>query len=290
MSQSLSPARNSFVPTTGRVQRAGLVVGLIVAVLLHAAIIVATLFGWQHQLEIADESPPVVPVDVITIGAKTNIASTIERHQQPQPKDEVTPPPQNTPATTPPPPQAEAAPEPTPVPPLPKPEPTPKPVTKPATPQPQAPAQPDQKKPKTDDFSSLLNKLTAPSATPRNAHVADRTVRGVGAMNGATMDLVDALRSQIAQCWSPPIGAPKSEELVVDFDLLLNADGSVAQPPQLTEDSAARAARDPYTRAAVEAARRAIFTCAPYKLPADRYAQWREINPFHFDPRQMMGQ
>ena len=91
MSQSLSQARNSFAPTTGRVQRVGLVVGLVVAVLLHAAIIVATLFGWQHQLEIADESPPVVPVDVITIGAKTNIAPTIERHQQPQPKDEVTP-------------------------------------------------------------------------------------------------------------------------------------------------------------------------------------------------------
>jgi hypothetical protein len=45
-----------------------------------------------------------------------------------------------------------------------------------------------------------------------------------------------------------------------------------------------------YTRAAAEAARRAIFQCQPYKLPQDRYSQWREINPLRFDPRQMMNQ
>ena len=31
------------------------------------------------------------------------------------------------------------------------------------------------------------------------------------------------------------------------------------------------------------------MTCQPYKLPADRYNQWREIDPLHFDPRQMLG-
>src|SRR5215472_13437925 len=114
MSQSLSPARNSFAPTTARGPR----VGLVGAVLLHAAIVAVTLFSWQHQLEIADESPPVVPVDVITIGAKTNITPTVERHQQPQPKDEVTPPSQTVPTPAPTPPQAEAAPTPAPAPPL----------------------------------------------------------------------------------------------------------------------------------------------------------------------------
>ena len=86
------------------------------------------------------------------------------------------------------------------------------------------------------------------------------------------------------------MGAPHPEQLVVDFDLFLNPDGSVAQAPQLTGDYAAVAARDPYVKAAADAARRAIYTCAPYKLPADRYAQWREIDPFHFDPSQMLGQ
>ena len=109
-------------------------------------------------------------------------------------------------------------------------------------------------------------------------------------MNAMVADLQDSLRSQISQCWSPPVGAPHPDELVVEFDLLLNQDGSVAQPPQLTATSQAAAASNPYTRAAAEAARRAIYECAPYKLPADRYSQWHEINPFHFDPSQMMGQ
>ncbi|HXC55990.1 MAG TPA: hypothetical protein VNU97_11900 [Rhizomicrobium sp.] len=286
MSQSLALTRAERRPTTARGPR----VGVVAAVLLHGAIVAATLFTWQHKLDIADESPPVVPVDLVTIGEKTNIAPTVQRLQKPLPVPDVKPPQLETPVpvTTPPPPQAEAAPDVAPPLPASKPAPAPMPVSKPHV-QP-APARPDKPKPATDDFSALLNKLTAPAAAPRNARTADRTVKGVGAMNAMTMDLVDALRNQIAQCWNPPIGAPRAEELVVDFDLFLNPNGTVAQPPQLTADSAARAASDPYTRAAVDAARRAIFTCAPYKLPADRYGQWREINPFHFDPRQMMGQ
>ena len=84
--------------------------------------------------------------------------------------------------------------------------------------------------------------------------------------------------------------AGRCSTLIVDFDLFLNQDGSVAQPPQLTASSREAAASDPYTRAAADAARRAIYQCQPYKLPADRYSQWREINPFHFDPSRMMEQ
>ena len=50
------------------------------------------------------------------------------------------------------------------------------------------------------------------------------------------------------------------------------------------------AAGNPYTRASSEAASRAIYQCQPYRLPAESYNQWREINPLRFDPRQMMGQ
>jgi hypothetical protein len=115
-------------------------------------------------------------------------------------------------------------------------------------------------------------------------------MKGIGAQDAATADLQTALASQIMACWNPPVGAPNADDLVVDFDLFLNRDGSVARPPQLTGDSPAQVARSSYTRAAAEAARRAIYTCAPYKLPANRYNDWQEINPFHFDPRQMMGQ
>jgi hypothetical protein len=75
----------------------------------------------------------------------------------------------------------------------------------------------------------------------------------------------------------------------VQLDVYLNRDGSVAQPPQLDAESAAAARSDPFMRAAAEAARRAIYVCAPYKLPVDRYSIWREL-VVTFDPRMMMGQ
>jgi hypothetical protein len=103
--------------------------------------------------------------------------------------------------------------------------------------------------------------------------------------NEKPVDLANALRTQLVWCWNPPMGAPHPEDLVVDFDLLLNEDGSVAQLPQLIGDSKAAAANNPYTRAAAVAAREAILRCAPYKLPRNRYSEWREIKPLHFDPR-----
>ena len=205
---------------------------------------------------------------------------------KPVPSDEVKPP-TDTPVPTPapPPPTAEAAPSPVPAPTItPKPEPAPTPVAKPDT----KPTPPDnKKKPKTDDFAALLSSLTAPTATPRNAHTADRTQRGAGLANAMTMDLVDGLKNQIQPCWSPPVGAPHPERLIPTFRMFLNPDGSVAQPPQLSADSAMMAAGDPFMRAAVEAARRAIYTCAPYKLPADKYTTWRDIT-IDFDPRKMV--
>jgi hypothetical protein len=76
---------------------------------------------------------------------------------------------------------------------------------------------------------------------------------------------------------------------VVEFELFLKPDGSVAQPPQLSAESEGVVSHDSFTRAAAEAARRAIYTCAPYKLPGDRYSQWQDIT-LTFDPRQMIDQ
>ena len=85
------------------------------------------------------------------------------------------------------------------------------------------------------------------------------------------------------------MGAPNANDLVVDFDLLLNPDGTVARghnSPALSNADR----QSLYPRRRVERRERAIYQCQPYKLPADRYSQWREINPLRFDPRQMMNQ
>ena len=122
------------------------------------------------------------------------------------------------------------------------------------------------KKPTSQDFAALLNKLTATPKTPPNAKVGPRIVQGIGAANAMTADLADALKSQIYQCWSPPVGAPNANDLVVDFDLTLNPDGTSRRAPH--SDCAGTCRGNPYTRAAAEAARRAIFQCQPYNLPA----------------------
>jgi outer membrane biosynthesis protein TonB len=255
---------------------------LVGAFVLHGAIVAAALFSWQHHLDFTDESPPVVPVDLITIGEKTNIAPSVQPQPKVAPEANPVPPPLVTPIPTPAPtPKAEAAPDQAPSQPvIAKPAPLPKPTQKP-----QPPAEP--KKLQADAFSALLNKLTSPVAAPRSARTADRTARGVGAMNAMTMDLTDALRNAIWLCWNPPVGAPHPEQLIVTFRIFLNPDGTVAQPPQLAADSAAAVARDPFMRAAAEAGRRAIYTCQPYKLPADKYNIWRDFR-LDFDPRKVV--
>jgi hypothetical protein len=260
--------------------------GVIGSATLHVVVIGATLVVWPHSLNMPSETPPVVPVELVTIADATNITPTV-REEQPAPEQEpeqMTAPDEIKQAAIPPEEMAEPAPpeisEST----------EPEPQRTPPTPMPRMKPKPEKQKFDVDSILAMLDKRTPKSAPPANAKVAARTMRGIGERNAMTMDLEDALRNQIAPCWSPPLGAPSGNEMVVDFDLLLNQDGSVARPPQLDADSAAAAAGNPYTRAAADAARRAIYKCAPYKLPADRYDQWREINPFHFDPRQMMGQ
>ncbi|HEX4637514.1 MAG TPA: hypothetical protein VH189_15125, partial [Rhizomicrobium sp.] len=145
------------------------------------------------------------------------------------------------------------------------------------------------KKEAQQDFNALLNKLTTPEKPVKTAKEGPRVIQGVGMGNMMTADLADALRSQMRRCWSPPTGAPNAGDLVVYFDLSLNPDGTVGRV-QMTPGTAAQAAGNSYTRAASEAASRAIYQCQPYRLPPDRYALWREINPLGFDPREMAGQ
>jgi outer membrane biosynthesis protein TonB len=289
MSQSSLKTRNriSLATHAGEGRSAA---GWIGAVALHVAIVAATMFTWQHRLDIADESAPVIPVDLVTVAAKTNIAPSVRRQPKIQPDIAPEPVQPNQLAVQQPSvPQEDT--EPTPADAAPS-EPLIKTPPPPAIPKlkPQ-PAKPDTKKTfNVDNVLALLNHVAPAASSAPNTRIADRNVKGFGAQNAMTADLEDALRSQIKPCWSPPVGAPHPEQLVVNFDLFLNPDGSVAQPPQLAADSASAAASNPYVQAAAEAARRAIYTCAPYKLPADKYADWREINPFTFDPRQMVGQ
>lgn len=244
------------------------------------------MFAWQHRLDITQESPPIVPVDLVTIAQKTNITPAARpepRVAPPTPPVQVAPPqPIVPPKPSVPPPQAE----------VPTPEPAPsEPVIKPVPPPPLPKAKPQaQPKPAKDNMQQILaDILEKPSSASTNAKSAPQTRKGIGQQNANTMDLVDSLRNQIEQCWSPPAGAPHPEQLVVDIGLTLNPDGTVVGSPHLTAQSQAAAAGNPFVRAAADAALRAIYVCSPYKLPPDRYADWRD-STVRFDPRDLIGQ
>ena len=257
-------------PTTAKQSPAGLAI----SAALHAGLLAATILTWSRMVEMSQESH-VVPVELV-VEQQTNVRAEAPPPEPDKPVDK--PEPMAEPQL----PQFVNL-EPAPLPPVPQIKILkPKPVV-------DRPDQPKSKKQIIQDADAVLNKILAQAKTPKNAKVSTRIIQGAGNQSLATTDLADALKSQIYKCWSPPIGAPNANDLVVDFDLQLNADGTVMGRPQLSGNSAS-AMGNPYTRAAAEAASRAIYQCAPYKLPAARYSDWKEINPLRFDPREMMGQ
>jgi hypothetical protein len=238
-------------PTTAKGPRLGIAGSLA----FHAAIVAATLLTWNRSLDVAEHTP-IVPVDLVTIARTTNVAPMqIEK----PPEQKITPPPLSliaapaVPQVQPP--QIEVAPD-----------------TKPV----KAPP----KKQLQQDFSDLLNDLTKPQKGKRGA----RSIQGAGSESAMTADLADALTSQIYRCWSPPTGVPHAEDMLVTVHLSLNPDGTVAQPPQSSADFGG-----PYREAAIEAAERAIQACGPYKLPTNRYSEWRQ-SVVEFNPRNLTGQ
>jgi hypothetical protein len=145
-----------------------------------------------------------------------------------------------------------------------------------------------------DSASSRLIPDSAPqaassSSAPRDALPSQRLVQAEGRGDASTASLMAILNSQIVACWSPPPTAPRLEQFAVEFELRLNSNGTIAVPPRLTGASAEAAPHDASVRAAADAARRALYSCAPYRLPGSLYDQWREIASFRFDPASAMG-
>jgi hypothetical protein len=237
-------------------ERAAPRLGILVSILLHAGLVLALFVSFSKKLEMPTDMVSMVPVDLVTVADQNNVAPTVK-------KEDLTPPdvkeqePEPTPDVAPP--KLDIAPD---VQPKPKPE----------------------KKTDTEKFDiNDIQKLLA-KKKPANAKVAQRTVQGMGAGTAMTVDLITLLQSEINRCWTRPDYGPHPERLIVRYELFLNRDGSVAQAPKLMPESAGAASSDPYMRAAADAGRRAIYQCAPYRLPADRYNLWRDI-VFTFDPR-----
>ena len=85
------------------------------------------------------------------------------------------------------------------------------------------------------------------------------------ALAAGAADVRQAVQQQAARCWNPPKGAIGSETVHVE----LLADGSIAKPPVASGLANAGVAT---------AAIHAVEFCAPYRLPAFRYTDWKTID------------
>ena len=89
---------------------------------------------------------------------------------------------------------------------------------------------------------------------------------------------------RLAECWDVPAAVRKTPELTVTIQISLNADGSLAAPPVVTNHS-----QNPLFKMAAESALRAVRKCAPFSfLPTASYAQWKTV-VVDFDPHVMLG-
>jgi hypothetical protein len=267
MSPNPSPTRSKAAvrrlrPTTAQGPRFGVVGSL----LFHGLILAVALVGLRTNFTTPEETH-MVPVDLVTIADKSNVAAQAppqpEKLDVPVPPREAPPEPDMV--------QAEPAPD-MPVPRFDVAKEKPK-------PEPKVEEKPKSKKDQQADFDSLINNLTKPDKPVKNAKAGPKVIQQVGLGNAMTADIASALQSQIRRCWSLQIFPPNPADAIVDYDLHLTRDGRVASLELLTRGG------NSFTQASG-----AIYSCQPYRLPPDRYNDWSQIKPLHFDPRQMLEQ
>jgi hypothetical protein len=114
----------------------------------------------------------------------------------------------------------------------------------------------------------LQDEYTPPKATPR---------KGAGDRSGNTARLEMLLYNQIYTCWEGVDDQPGAKDLNVRLKIQLDDNGNLTGKVDLLEPTREPLGRSPM-RVAVERARRAVQKCAPYSLPKEEYADWKDIN------------
>lgn len=238
-----------------------------------------------------------LPIDFLEIGRISDVAE-LRRSETPQPEPEAEAAPEPVEETPPPPPEPEAAPEPEPeveVPDPREPEPvkTPEPKPEPKKEEPKPKPRPVEKtpaKPKNDldfldDFESTLQSKRTSEQRPETQQTdrpvlanSDRDQQGAGARTGATASLQAALRRQIMECWTGVDDLPPEHQIDVMVNVKLARDGSLAESVRLLEPRSRPVGR---SGIAVDRALTAVRKCGEignYRLPAEDYDLWKDIN------------
>lgn len=276
--------------------------------IFHALIFAMALISWHWfgDPELLDDNEPVIMVSPDALISPDAIPTPEKNKPEDAPKPEEKPPAEKAPEpepeqASPTPPRVEEAAEAPPPEPAPTPEPTPEPpkperVTKDL---PNVTPRDKPKPPKKFDMAAieklLLNKTdsTAPQTKdnkPKKPTDPDPSQSKSDNRNPmenarATANIQSAIASQIARCWTAPVGATGAETLVVRIRIYLRPDGSLSDEPVIVDRG--RMMSDNLYRVAAEAAKRAVQRCSPLKLPPEYYDLWRDVQ-LNFDPSKML--
>ncbi|MNU38892.1 hypothetical protein D3C71_275740 [compost metagenome] len=254
---------------------------------LHAGVVALALVSWSSK----DEPKPLVNSVPVSIVSDIEIAAAPADNPQPEPSPEdgatapietppepVPPAPEPTPpppAPRPTPPAPRPAPRPPEKAPAPRPTPTPRPTPPrpaptppekarptpptPARPTPPAPARPAPAKPAPGlDLDALAG---PPRPTPNRGRPATGQ-QGSGQASQATGPQITAIFNQVYPNWILPCDIPGADELRIQVDLTLSADGRITRGPTLVNPQSSAV-----YRAAADGALRALRQTAPFDVP-----------------------
>jgi outer membrane biosynthesis protein TonB len=258
--------------------------GITYSAVLHFMFLALVVFGLPEFLRARPiEEPQAITVEILPITGVTNVKpSETMPTEEKKPDEKSNPKPQPLVKTT------EEAPPP------------PKPVEKPVEKKEEKKEEKkdekkEKKKSKEEDLQAVLKavKETAQKEDKNKKESKDdkSTSKSRSSQYDPTLPLSlsekDAIRSQIAKCWSVPAGAKDAHELIVTLDIQLAEDGSVLKV-ELANSDKARYSRDTFFRAAADSAMRAVHLCSPLKdLPPDKFSTWRDME-LTFDPKEML--
>jgi hypothetical protein len=159
-------------------------------------------------------------------------------------------------------------------------------------PQPQL-AQPQNTPTLKPDVASLPQGPTGPGSVPadmkRLADALSLPVEETGEGGAARERVakftegVKEFKEQVRRCFKLPTGLAAGQQLQMVIRIALSPSGVLARDPEMV--SAKMSPLGPTLR---DSAISAVRQCAPYKLPADKYQDWKVLD-IDFSPDQMMG-
>jgi len=242
------------------------------SIALHVGVAALALFSWPREspLKPMTSSVPVsiVSSEVIEAGPADNPSEEpVTEDGATTPMEPVEAPPQPTPA--PPTPPAPVTPRP-PTKVTPPPAPTPRPT--PTRPTPSPPARPTPPRPtptppspapRRNEPSLDLNALAGPPRPTGNPGRPRTGQQGAGQASQATGPQLTAIFNQVYPNWNPLCDVPGADQLRIQIDVTLSADGRITDGPTLLSPQSGSV-----YRAAADSALRALRQTAPFDVPA----------------------